>query len=80
MNESNVTIIDPKTKLQEYSLKLYKKLPVYRHEFSKGPQHNLIFKISVKITGSKKFIGQGRSKKDAQQNAAKNLLSSINIK
>ena len=80
LNESNVTIIDPKTKLQEYSLKLYKKLPVYKHEFSKGPQHNPIFKISVKITGSKKFTGQGSSKKDAQQNAAKSLLSSISIK
>ena len=30
IKKSHVTVLDPKTQLQEYSLKLYKKLPVYR--------------------------------------------------
>ena len=30
INKSHITILDSKTKLQEYSLKMYKKLPVYR--------------------------------------------------
>ena len=79
INKSYVTILDPKTKLQEYSLKMYKKLPVYHLLSSKGPKHNPIFKISVVIDGSKQFIGVGNSKKEAQQDGANNLLKSINI-
>ena len=79
INKSHITILDPKTKLQEHSLKMYKKLPVYRLLSSKGPMHNPIFKISVNIDGSKQFIGLGKSKKEAQQDGAKNLLKSINI-
>ena len=79
INKSHITILDPKTKLQEYSLKMYKKLPIYRLLSSKGPKHNPIFKISVVIDGSKQFIGLGNSKKRAQQDGANNLLKSINI-
>ena len=72
-------VIDSKTKLQEYSLKLYKKLPVYNVVDSKGPKHNPTFKISVTIKNTKKFIGIGNSKKEAEQQAAKNLLKNINL-
>ena len=78
INKSHITILDSKTKLQEYSLKMYKKLPVYRLLSSKGPKHNPTFKISVMIEGSKQFIGLGNSKKQAQQDSANNLLRSIN--
>jgi len=78
IKESHVTILDPKTKLQEYSLKFYKKLPFYRLLNSKGPKHNPIFKISVSITKSKQFIGLGNSKKQAEQEAAAKLLKTIN--
>ena len=79
ISKSHITILDPKTKLQEHSLKMYKKLPVYRLLSSKGPKHNPIFKISVIIDGSKQFIGLGNSKKQAQQDGANNLLKNINI-
>ena len=79
INKSDITILDPKTKLQEHSLKMFKKLPIYRLISTKGPKHNPIFKISVIIDGSKKFIGYGNSKKEAQQDGANNLLKSINI-
>jgi len=78
INESHVTILDPKTKLQEYSLKLYKKLPFYRLLNSKGPKHSPTFKISVAVNKSKQFIGLGNSKKQAEQDAAAKLLKSIN--
>ena len=77
--KSNITILDSKTKLQEYSLKKYKKLPIYTVIDSKGPKHNPTFKISVSIQGTKKFIGTGGSKQQAQQACAKNLLKKINI-
>ena len=79
IKQSNITILDSKTKLQEHSLKMFKKLPVYHLLSSKGPKHNPIFKISVIIDGSKQFIGHGKSKKQAQQDAANKLLKSINI-
>ena len=79
INKSNITILDPKTKLQEYSLKVYKKLPIYRLLSSSGPKHNPFFKISVVITGSKQFVGRGNSKKEAEQDSANNLLKTMNI-
>ena len=68
------TVVDSKTKLQEYSLKVYKKLPIYFVEKKSGPQHNPIFKVSVKVTEHKKIPGSGTSIKIAQQNAAQNFF------
>ena len=79
ISTSYVTILDAKTKLQEYSLKQYKKLPHYVLISTQGPRHNPIFKISVSIKGSKNYSGFGNSKKNAEQNAAKNLLKSLNL-
>jgi ribonuclease-3 len=73
------TQIDPKTKLQEYSLKVYKKLPVYKTLKSFGPKHNLTYKVGVKIENSDQFIGIGKSIKNAQQSAAKKLIKDIGI-
>ena len=79
IDKSYITVLDSKTKLQEYSLKIYKKLPIYRLINSRGPRHNPTFKISVSIHGSKLYIGTGSSKQNAQQNAAKKLLKNISI-
>ena len=76
---SNITILDSKTKLQEHSLKKYKKLPIYKKLSSKGPKHNPEYKISVSIHGSKTFYGTGKSIQQAQQNGAENLLNFIKI-
>ena len=65
IDKSYITVLDSKTKLQEYSLKIYKKLPIYRLINSSGPRHKPTFKISVSIRGSKLYIGTGPSKQDA---------------
>jgi ribonuclease III len=67
---SVITQIDAKTKLQEYSLKKFKKLPIYKLVSNTGPRHKPLFKVSVKLTNSKSYIATGKSKKDAEQNAA----------
>jgi len=77
---SDITILDSKTKLQEYSLKKYKKLPIYRLLNSTGPKHNPLYKISVSIFGSKSFLGIGKSKQEAEQNGAHKLLENLDIK
>ncbi len=79
IKESNITILDSKTKLQEYSLKKYRKLPEYKVIEAKGPRHSPTFKISVSISGSKKITGTGNSKQEAQLNAAKDLLKNLKI-
>ena len=77
--KSEITLIDSKTKLQEFSLKKFKELPKYVFFKKKGPQHRPIFKTEVQIPNSKKIIGVGSSKKNAQQNAASKLLRILNI-
>ena len=67
---SVVTQIDAKTKLQEYSLKVFKALPVYKLISNTGPRHKPLFKVAVKLENTKFFTAQGSSKKDAEQNAA----------
>ena len=79
IDKSSVTILDSKTKLQEHSLKCYKKLPVYRLVSVDGPRHNPIYKISVSIVGSKRFIGEGNSKQQAEQDGASKLLKEQDI-
>ena len=79
IDKSSVTILDSKTRLQEHSLKLYKKLPRYRLIGSEGPKHNPLYKISVSITGSKDFVGVGNSKQQAEQDGASKLLKNRNI-
>ena len=77
--KSNVTLIDSKTKLQEFSLKKFKELPKYVFFKETGPQHRPLFKTEVQIPNSKKIVGEGSSKKNAQQNAAAKLLKILNI-
>ena len=72
--------IDPKTKLHEFSLKYFKKLPTYKVLSYKGPQHNPSYKISVKINDSKSIYGIGNSKKIAEYNAAKKTIKDLKIK
>jgi len=79
LEKSNVTLIDAKTQLQEYSLKKFKTLPVYTIKKQTGPHHSPIFNVEVKIENSKKHYASGTSKKNAQQNAAKKLLTDLNI-
>jgi ribonuclease III len=74
---SIVTQIDPKTKLQEHSLKVHKILPVYKLISNSGPRHKPLFKVAVKITNTKFYTAEGNSKKDAEQNAASLCLESI---
>jgi ribonuclease-3 len=72
--------IDPKTKLQEYTLKYFKKLPIYKVLSYKGPQHNPSYKVSVKIHDSNFFYGIGNSKKIAEHNAARVIIKDLKIK
>ena len=79
LENSSLPLVDSKTQLQEYSLKKFKKLPKYTFYKKTGPQHKPVFKTDVQIPNSKKAIGTGTSKKNAQQNAAGKLLRFLQI-
>jgi ribonuclease-3 len=73
IKDSVITQIDPKTKLQEYSLKKYKKLPTYKIISNTGPRHKPLFKVAVKLPDTKFYVGQGSSKKDAEQKCSNHM-------
>ncbi len=78
IEKSVITEIDAKTKLQESTLKKFKKLPVYKLISNTGPRHKPIFKVGVKLPNTKYFIATGKSKKEAEQNAAIECLKNLN--
>ena len=78
LTASSKTFVDAKTKLQEYSLKKYKKLPIYKLLENSGPRHKPIIKVGVRLESTKYFNAKGSSKKDAEQKAASLLLESVN--
>ena len=77
IKESVITQVDAKTKLQEFSLEKFKKLPIYKLISNTGPRHKPLFKVGVKLLNTKLYISEGKSKKDAEQNAAILCLNSI---
>lgn len=68
---------DYKSKLQEIIQKKYKILPSYVVQKETGPDHAKVFSMEVRIR--KKFLGQGegKSKKEAEQSAARNALKNL---
>ena len=77
INDKNIIIIDAKTKLQEYSLKKFKILPIYKFISDTGPKHMPNFKVAVKLKNTLFVEAEGSSKKLAQQAAATKLLKLI---
>ncbi len=61
---------DYKTRLQELSARVYDDLPRYRHT-SEGPDHAKRFSATVSVAGVPVGRGEGRSKKQAEQAAAR---------
>jgi len=76
---SIITFIDAKTKLQEYSLKKFKVLPIYKLLENSGPRHKPTFKVAVRLKNSQLVSAIGNSKKEAQQKAATLFLKYIDI-
>lgn len=70
--------IDFKSELQQYTQKLYKILPKYIIHTEKGPAHNKDFEIHVLLNDKTVGIGTGKTKKEAEQLAAKDALEKFN--
>jgi len=65
------TIYDFKSLLQEFTQQQYKTTPTYRLVEEWGPPHEKVFRVSLSIKGAVVAHGEGKSKKEAEQRAAK---------
>ncbi|MBU6452015.1 MAG: ribonuclease III [Cyanobacteria bacterium REEB67] len=60
-----------KQQLQEYTQGKSMGIPIYSLVHSEGPSHDLVFTVSVEVSGKIMAQGVGKSKKAAEQEAAK---------
>ena len=71
---------DYKSLLQEQAQQIYGKSPQYRVLKELGPDHDKRFQASVTLGGEVKGVGWGKSKKEAEQEAAQKALETLNDK
>lgn len=69
-----------KSKLQEVVQARHKQTPVYRVQKEEGPEHNRVFTVAVMIQGKEMGAGTGRSKKEAEEQAATKALEALKSK
>jgi ribonuclease-3 len=69
-----------KSLLMEFSQAEKWDLPVYRVISESGPGHNKTFTVAAYVNGKKLGEGRGKSKKKAEQKAAKDALQSLAVK
>jgi ribonuclease-3 len=68
---------DFKTELQEKTQLLFNSIPEYRMIKQEGEEHSKIFTVDVHIAGTKFGTGFGKSKKEAETNAAQEALREL---
>lgn len=79
-DEITSNVVDYKSNLQEYIQKKHSTIPIYDTIGSRGPDHKKLFVNSVTIKEEKIFeSGEGKTKKEAEQNAAKAALERLGL-
>jgi ribonuclease-3 len=68
---------DAKTTLQEWAQAAGLALPLYTVVKSEGPPHDPVFEVEVTVAGYEPASARGRSKRAAEQAAAKRLLDRV---
>ena len=71
---------DPKTKLQEISQHISKKLPEYKLIKKKGPPHSPLFTVNLNVLSLRKIQSNGSSIQEAERNAANIALKLLDEK
>jgi ribonuclease-3 len=75
----NKLYLSPKSRLQEITQARYKNLPSYTVIQATGPEHEKKFVVNVLINDKIVGEGQGKSKKQAEENAAQNALEKMAV-
>lgn len=68
---------DYKTRLQELTQERLKCMPSYTLKSTSGPDHARIFEVELSIEGKLHAAGKGKTKKEAEQEAAKEALKKL---
>ncbi len=68
---------DYKTQLQERAQTLFRMVPKYKLVAESGPDHDKTFEVNILIRGEVLGKGSGKSKKNAEQDAAKQALAHL---
>ena len=66
---------DHKGLLQAQTLRIFGCLPTYQMLYEEGPAHQKTFHVQLTLNHEYRCVGIGRSKKAAEQHAAKQLLA-----
>lgn len=74
VNEPQAARRDSKTELQEWAHSHQKGTPKYKQIKKTGPDHEPVFVVSVRVSGVEMTMGRGRSKRLAEQQAARQML------
>jgi len=69
--------VNYKASLQHYTQKYLGSIPDYQVKEVSGPAHQPLFEVVVKVADEMYGRGMGRTKKDAEQNAAKKALEKL---
>lgn len=70
---------DYKTRLQEYHQRKHKRSPRYSVVKETGPDHLKIFDVKIEFSGKVLATGKGHSKREAEQDAAKNAFIQLGL-
>jgi len=70
-------LADPKTRLQELLLALLRFPPDYRVVAEEGPDHEKTFHVDLAVRNLRLASGRGKSKKEAEQDAAEQFLRTL---
>ena len=68
---------DYKSRVQELLQHRGRRPPLYRVQASSGPDHDRQFEVAALVDDQPRTLGQGRSKAEAEQEAARRLLESL---
>lgn len=75
--ESEMLFRDFKTQLQEVSQEIFKTIPKYSLIDERGPDHDKTFVVQLAISNRILTTGTGKSKKEAEQAAARRALQEL---
>ena len=77
LDHEGLGLDDYKTRLQEVIQRLYRVLPTYRLVRQTGPSHDKCFETEIRVEGRRVGQGTGRSKKQSEQEAARQALDAL---
>ena len=77
LDHTGLGLDDYKTRLQEVSQRLYRVPPSYRLIRESGPSHDRYFETEIRVGGHLVGQGEGRSKKQSEQEAARRALEML---